>query len=70
MAIDGRTLRVERRLADISQVELAGRMRLSRQSVWVIERSADVDPERAREYREALEAARTAKMASSGEGGR
>lgn len=52
--ISGRELRLERVTADITIVDIAARMGLSRQSVWVFERSAAVDPERARQYREAL----------------
>jgi transcriptional regulator with XRE-family HTH domain len=56
MPITGRDLRVERRLADVTVVDVAARMGLSRQALWAMERSAVVKPERAAAYREALRA--------------
>ena len=54
MQISGKELRVERATADVTVTALAARMGLSRQSVWVLERSAIVSPERAAQYRRAL----------------
>ena len=54
MAIPGRELRVERLLAEVSVVAIAARMKLSRQALWALERSASVSPERAQQYRQAL----------------
>ena len=56
MPITGRDLRVERRLADVTVVDVAARMGLSRQALWALERSAVVKAERAVAYREALRA--------------
>lgn len=54
MQISGKELRLERATADITVTALAARMGLSRQSLWVIERSAVVSPVRASQYRQAL----------------
>ena len=64
MPTSGRELRLERVTADVTVTALAERIGLSRQSVWVIERSATVTTERAAQYRaalrDAIEAARSA----------
>jgi transcriptional regulator with XRE-family HTH domain len=54
MQISGKELRVQRTTADITVTALAARMGLSRQSVWVLERSAIVSPQRAEQYCAAL----------------
>jgi predicted DNA-binding protein (UPF0251 family) len=54
MPVTGRDLRVERRLADVTVVDVAARMGLSRQALWALERSAIVKVERAAQYRDAL----------------
>jgi hypothetical protein len=54
MAITGLDLRAERRAADITVVDIAARMRLSRQAIHNLERSAVVTVERAELYRAAL----------------
>lgn len=54
MPTTGRDLRVERRLADVTVVDVAARMGLSRQALWALERSAVVKTERAAAYRKAL----------------
>ncbi len=56
MATTGPQLRRLRRAAEVTTVAVAARMNLSRQSLWVLERSAVVDPERAERYREAVRA--------------
>ena len=52
--IPGKTLRRERRLEEISVTALAAAMGTTRQTIWVLEKSADAT-ERAAEYRAALE---------------
>jgi predicted DNA-binding protein (UPF0251 family) len=47
---------VERLTADVTVVEVAARMGLSRQALWALERSAVVKAERAQQYRAALRA--------------
>jgi transcriptional regulator with XRE-family HTH domain len=54
MPITGLDLRAERRQADITVVEVAARMGLSRQSVHTLERSAVLTVERVAQYRAAL----------------
>lgn len=54
MPTSGTDLKVERVRSNVSLKDLAARMVLSRQSVWVLERSAVVEPSRARAYRDAL----------------
>lgn len=54
MPTTGRELRIERVISDITVTAVAARMGLSRQTLWSLERSAVVSPERARQYREAL----------------
>lgn len=61
MPITGLDLRAERRAADITVIDIAARMRLSRQAVHAMERSAIVTVERVDLYRSAL---RDAIMAS------
>ncbi len=54
METTGRQLRIERLQADVPIKALAARIGFSRQTVWTIERSPTVDPERAARYRRAL----------------
>jgi transcriptional regulator with XRE-family HTH domain len=55
MPLTGRELRAERRLADITQVDLAARMGVSRMTVWSIESGRVVlTPDRIRAYHAAL----------------
>lgn len=54
MQTSGTDLKVERVKANLTILEIASRMGVSRQTVWGIERSAHVSPERAAKYREAL----------------
>jgi transcriptional regulator with XRE-family HTH domain len=54
MPINGLDLRSERRSADITVVEIAARMGLSRQAVHALERSAVITTERVAQYRAAL----------------
>ena len=54
MPTTGPDLRAERRLADITVVDIAARMGLSRQAVHVLERSAALTVERVELYRKAL----------------
>lgn len=61
MPITGLDLRAERRAADITVVDIAARMGLSRQAVHALERSAIVKADRLLLYRAAL---RDAMMAS------
>lgn len=60
MATAGKTLKVERVRAEVTIVDLAAQMGLSRQSLWVLERSASVAPLRVAQYRTALAAVRDA----------
>lgn len=57
MPITGRDLRSERRRAEITVVEIAARMGVSRQTVHALERSAVLTVDREVEYRRALAAA-------------
>lgn len=52
----GVDLKVERVRANVKAQDVAARMGVSRATVWGIERSAIVAPERARQYREAVAA--------------
>lgn len=54
MHISGRELRLERLAADVTVVAIAARMGLSRQTLWALERAAEVKSDRARLYRQAL----------------
>jgi predicted transcriptional regulator len=54
MPIRGPELRAERRAAEVTVVDIAARMGLSRQSVHVLEGSAIVSIERVEQYRKAL----------------
>jgi transcriptional regulator with XRE-family HTH domain len=54
MPITGLDLRAERRAADITVVDIAARMGLSRQAVHALERSAVLTIERVERYRAAL----------------
>lgn len=65
MPTSGPTLRRERRLADITTVALAAQMKLSRATLWTLERSAAVEPDRALAYREAVKTLRDAKDAAA-----
>lgn len=67
MPTTGKALRSERRRYEITATDLAARMGLSRQTVWVIERSGAVDPIRVEQYRAALATLRDANEASQGE---
>lgn len=61
MPTRGPTLRRERRLADVSATAVAAAMHISRQTLWAIERSVDVTPERVAAYREAVKTLADAK---------
>jgi len=54
MQTSGTDLKVERVKANVSIQDIAARMGVSRQTVWGIERSAHVAPDRAAQYRAAL----------------
>ena len=54
MPITGLDLRSERRSANVTVVDVAARMGLSRQAVHVLERSAVITTEREAQYRRAL----------------
>jgi transcriptional regulator with XRE-family HTH domain len=54
MQTSGTDLKVERVKANVTIQDIAARMGVSRQTVWGIERSAHVSPERASQYRAAL----------------
>ena len=54
MPTRGPTLRRERRLADVSATAVAAQMKISRQTLWAIERSVEVTPERVAAYRAAV----------------
>jgi transcriptional regulator with XRE-family HTH domain len=57
MPTAGKTLKVERVRANVTITAVAARMGLSRTTLWVLERSAAVDAERAAAYRAALQTA-------------
>jgi DNA-binding XRE family transcriptional regulator len=57
MPITGLDLRAERRRAEITVVEIAKRMRVSRQTVHALENTALPSPIRELQYRRALAAA-------------
>ena len=65
MPLTGRDLRQERRLADITATALAAQMGISRQSLWVIEKSAQVDIGRVHQYLDALKTLRDGKPAAA-----
>lgn len=54
MQTSGTDLKVERVRANVTIVDLAARMGLSRQALWGIERAAHVAPDRIAQYRQAL----------------
>lgn len=54
MQTSGNDLKVERVRANLTVQDLAARMGVVRQTVWSIEKSAHVKPDRAAEYRAAL----------------
>ena len=54
MPITGLDLRAERRAEDITVVDIAARMGLSRQAIHNLERSAVLTVERVEQYRQAL----------------
>lgn len=54
MSASGVDLKVERVRANVKAQDVAARMGVSRATVWGIERSAIVPPERAHQYREAV----------------
>lgn len=55
MPTTGPQLRRLRRKSEITTVALAARMGISRQTLWAIERAAEVDPDRAKQYRAAVD---------------
>lgn len=61
MPTTGKQLRRLRRASELTTVAVAARMGVSRQTLWGIERAAEVSPERAEQYRAAV---RDATMAS------
>lgn len=68
MPTTGMELRVARTRAGLTMTELAAQMGFSRQTLWADERAAQVDPERAKKYLEAVQALVDAKeTASKGE---
>lgn len=52
----GKSLKMARVRADLTQRQVAKQMGLSRQTLYAIERAATVDPDREAEYRAALSA--------------
>lgn len=54
MPTTGHTLRIERVRARISVTALAAQMGISRQTLWTIERAAQVAPDRVADYRAAV----------------
>jgi len=61
MPTRGPTLRRERRLADVTATAVAAALGVSRQTLWAIERSVDVTPERVAAYRAAVKTLSDAK---------
>jgi cytoskeletal protein RodZ len=64
MPTTGLDLRAERRAANVTVVDIAARMRLSRQTVHVLERSAVITVIQAEQYRQALRDATEASRAA------
>jgi transcriptional regulator with XRE-family HTH domain len=64
MPTTGPHLRAERRAEDITVVDIAARMGVTRQTVHALERSAIVWKDQALLYRKALADAKAAKIAS------
>jgi DNA-binding XRE family transcriptional regulator len=54
MATTGKELKLARVAVDVTATALAARMGINRATLWIIEKSAVVPPERAEQYREAL----------------
>lgn len=65
--VTGPLLRAERRAADITVIDVASRMGLSRQAVHRLEADCEPSADRVAAYRTALEDARTAKVAARAE---
>lgn len=65
MPTSGPTLRRERRAADVTTVDLCAHMRISRATLYTLERAAVVDPDRAVQFRESVKALRDAKDAAA-----
>ena len=61
MPTRGPSLRRERRNAEVTTVALAKQLGISRQTLWSLENAAEVTPERASEYREAVKTLSDAK---------
>lgn len=61
MPIAGRDLRKERRSAEVTTVDLAAQMGISRQTLWVIEQAGAVELDRVNQYLSALKTLRDAK---------
>lgn len=61
MPTSGLDLRVRRVRARVKVLDLAAAMGVSRQTLWTIERSAFVEPDRAAQYLEAIETCRHVK---------
>lgn len=51
----GPDLRAERRAAEVTTVDVAARMGVSRQTLWSLERAAIVPADRVAQYRQALQ---------------
>lgn len=67
MPTSGWDLKVARIRANLSKTAVAARMGTSRQTLWVHERSATVDPEFAQRYLQAVADLADAKETPSGE---
>ena len=65
MPTSGPTLRRERRAAEITTVALAAQMRITRQTLWTLEKSAAPSPEYVAAHREAVKTLRDAKDAAA-----
>lgn len=61
MPTAGPTLRIERLRAHVSATALAAQMGVSRQTLWSLERSAKVSPDRVIAYRSAVKTLSDAK---------
>lgn len=48
-------------MAEVTATALAGHLGISRQTLWAIENAAEVDPDRAKQYREGVVTLRDAK---------
>jgi transcriptional regulator with XRE-family HTH domain len=64
MPTQGIDLKVERIRAKVKAQDLAAQMRVSRATLWAIERMGDVDRDRVAQYRDALNELKDVRLTS------